>query len=114
MAKLRWGLIGCGDVARKRVAQAIINDSRSQLVAACRRVEAKLEDFCNSFAVERRYTNANDLFNDPDIDAVYIATPVKEHCPQTLAAARAGKHVLVEKPMAMTVNECDQMIAACQ
>jgi len=113
MTNIRWGLIGCGDVARKRVAQAIKNEPRSQLVAACRRDQIKLQEFCTSFEIERSYTDANQLINDNDIDAVYIATPVKDHLPQTLAAARAGKHVLVEKPMAMTVGECDQMIAAC-
>ena len=110
---IRWGLIGCGDVARKRVADAIQNETNSQLMAACRRDQTRLDEFCDTFAVERRYTNADQLIKDRDIDAVYIATPVKEHLPQTLAAARAGKHVLVEKPMAMTVAECDQMFDAC-
>lgn len=114
MTTIRWGLIGCGDVARKRVAQAIKNEPRSRLVAACRRNQARLNEFCDTFDIERRYAEADELINDQEIDAVYIATPVKEHLPQTLAAAKAGKHVLVEKPMAMTVSECDQMIAACK
>lgn len=59
------------------------------------------------------YTSADDLIASPDVDAVYIATPVDLHRPQTIAAAAAGKHVLVEKPMAMSVAECDEMIAAC-
>ncbi len=113
MHQIRWGLIGCGDVARKRVAQAILDEPRSRLIAACRRDKTKLHDFCNSFGVERAYTTADELIADADIDAVYIATPVREHLPQTLAAARAGRHVLVEKPMALAVSECDQMIASC-
>jgi predicted dehydrogenase len=114
MSQIRWGIIGCGDVVRKRVAQAIIDEPRSELIAACRRNEAALRDFCESFSVERAYASADDLIADPDIDAIYIATPVRDHMPQTVAAARAGKHVLVEKPMAMSVAECEMMIAACR
>lgn len=111
---VRWGIIGCGDVARKRVAGAIQNDPDSQLVAVCRRDEGKLRDFAKEFEVPTATTNAEELIASPQIDAVYIATPVNLHCPQTLAAAQAGKHVLVEKPMAMSVTECDQMISACE
>lgn len=114
MSTINWGLVGCGDVARKRVAQAICAEPRSRLLAASRRSPEQLRQFCETFAVERSYTDAGELWADPDIDAVYIATPVHEHLPQTLAAARAGKHVLVEKPMAMTAAECDAMIAACR
>jgi len=114
MNRIRWGIIGCGDVARKRVANAIKGEPRSQLVASCRRNETNLREFCQEFAIDRSYTNADELITDPEVDAVYIATPVRDHLPQTLAAASAGKHVLVEKPMAMSVRECDHMIAACR
>ena len=110
---IRWGILGCGDVARRRVAGAINADPHSSLLAACRRNAEALERFCGDFGVDRGYTDENDLIGDPDIDAVYIATPVDRHLPQTLACAAAGKHVLCEKPMAMTVAECDRMIAAC-
>ena len=110
---IRWAIIGCGDVARKRVAAAIQNDPGSRLVAVCRRNEAELERFCRDFQVPKSFTDADGLLADGDIDAVYIATPVNMHLPQTLAAAAAGKHVLCEKPMAVNVDECDQMIAAC-
>ncbi len=111
---VRWGLIGCGDIARKRVARAIQDQPRSRLLAACRRDETKLRGFCQSFGIERAYRQDTDLLADADVDAIYIATPVAQHLPQTLAAAAAGKHVLVEKPMARTVAECDRMIAACR
>jgi predicted dehydrogenase len=110
----RWGLIGCGDVVRKRVAQAILDEPRSELVAACRRDSERLNQFCDSFGIARRYTSDQQLIADEQVDAVYIATPVKEHLPQAIMAARAGKHVLMEKPMAMTAAECDAMIDICK
>ncbi len=111
---IRWGIIGCGDVVWKRVAAAIQNDPHSELIALCRRNPEKLAEFCSKFGVDRGSTDANDLINAPDIDALYIATPVHLHQPQTIAAAQAGKHVLVEKPMGLSTAECDEMIAACQ
>ncbi len=114
MENIRWGLIGCGDVARKRVARAIQENFGCVLLAACRRNPQRLREFSDAFAVERRYTDAADLIRDPEIDAVYVATPVRSHLPLTLAAAAAGKHVLVEKPMAMSAKECGEMIRACE
>ncbi|WP_442510226.1 Gfo/Idh/MocA family protein [Novipirellula sp. SH528] len=113
MKTIRWGLIGCGDVSRKRVAQAIIDSPGNELVAACRRDPVRLREFCDTLSVPRGYSDARELMNDADVDAVYIATPVQEHLPQTQMAAAAGKHVIVEKPMAMNVAECDAMIDVC-
>ncbi|MEQ8789557.1 MAG: Gfo/Idh/MocA family oxidoreductase [Pirellulaceae bacterium] len=110
---VRFGLIGCGDVAWKRVARALRQATGSQLVAACRRDVEKLKAFCDEFDVPRRYTSDAELLADGEVDAVYIATPVYLHRRQTQAAAKAGKHVLVEKPMAMTVDDCTDMIDAC-
>ena len=110
---IRWGLIGIGDIANKRVAAAIQSEPNSELVAVCRRSEPQLAHFADQFGVSRRFANADELIASPNLDAVYIATPVDCHCPHTIAAARAGKHVLVEKPMALDPAECDQMIAAC-
>ena len=114
MIPIRWGIVGCRDVVRKRVADAIRNAADSELVAACRRDSQQLQVFCEQFDVPRAYAAAEDLLADPDIDAVYIATPVACHCPQTRMAAEQGKHVLVEKPMAMTAAECQDMITACR
>lgn len=111
---IRWGILGCGDVARRRVAGAIQQDAESELLAACRRNSEALQQFCGEFGVPRGYSDEVDLIADPDIDAVYIATPVDRHLPQTLACAGVGKHVLCEKPMAMSISECDEMISACR
>lgn len=111
---LRWAVIGCGDIAEKRVAPAINRESRSCLHAVVRRDEAK----CRDFAARHGATHALNSFAAAvaldEVDAVYIATPVYLHAAQTMASALAGKHVLVEKPMALTADECAEMTDACR
>jgi len=114
MNQLSWGLIGCGDIARKRVAPALRDLSCCKLVAISRRRADLVESFAREFGAQRCYADWRDLIRDEEVDAVYLATPVYLHVSQTITAAEAGKHVLCEKPMAMNVAECDQMIAACQ
>ena len=114
MAKLRWGLIGCGDISRKRVAPALIELETCELVAVNRERADLAESFAREFGARSWYGNWRGLIADAAVDAVYIATPVYLHAEQTIAAAEAGKHVLCEKPMAMDTAECDRMIAACQ
>ena len=111
---IRWGLIGCGDIAQKRVAEAIQIAPNSTLYGVCRRNADELATFCQEFKVPCAYTDADELIADSRIDAVYVATPVSLHCSQTIAAAAAKKHVIVEKPMALNLDECDAMIHACQ
>ncbi len=113
MSKLRWGLVGCGDIARKRVAPALRETAHSEIAAVSRRRSHLAEDFAREFGVPKHYADWRELVQDPGIDAVYVATPVDLHPGQTIAAARAGKHVLCEKPMALTVADCGRMIAAC-
>jgi predicted dehydrogenase len=114
METLKWGLIGCGDIAQRRVAPALRDLPTCELLAVTRARPNLAESFANQFGAKKWYTTWQDLLADRDIDAVYIATPVHLHAAQTIAAAEAGKHVLVEKPMAMNVTECDEMIAACR
>lgn len=110
---MRWGILGCGDVAEKKGGPALYQAEGSELVAVMRRDLEKAEDFARRHGARRAYATVEGLLSDPELDAVYIATPPHLHCEQTLQAAAAGKHVLVEKPMALDVAECDQMIAAC-
>ena len=109
---LRWGLIGCGDIARKRVAPALAESPHSELLAISRANRNLLDEFGDAFRVPNRFADWRELAARDDIDAVYIATPVNLHAAQTIAVAESGKHVLCEKPMAMNVAECDRMIAA--
>ena len=110
---IRWGLIGCGDIARKRVAPALNQTANSKLVAVSRANPQLLDSFADEFGVEKRYSDWRKLVLDDDIDAVYVATPVYLHADQTVAAAKAGKHILCEKPMALDVAQCEQMLEAC-
>jgi len=111
---LAWGLIGAGDIARKRVAAALRDARASELVAISRARPELAESFATAFGARRWYARWQELIADREIDAVYVATPVHLHAAQAIAAADAGKHVLCEKPMAMTVAECDRIVAACR
>jgi predicted dehydrogenase len=111
---MRWGLIGAGDIVRKRVGEALRSGRGSELVAVSRARIDLLEPFARDVGARRWHADWRDLVIDPDVDAVYVATPVHLHAEQTIAAAEAGKHVLCEKPMAMDVSQCDRMIAACR
>jgi len=112
MTTLRWGLIGAGDIVRKRVAAALRDAPHSDLLAVSRRDAASAESTAAELGAPLFFTDWRDLVRSPDVDAVYIATPVYLHAEQTIAAAEAGKHVLCEKPMALNTDECDRMIAA--
>ena len=114
MARLRWGLIGAGDIARKRIAPALRDLPYCELVSISRSRPELAEEFAKEFGAHKWFGDWREQIIDDEIDAVYIATPVYLHAPQTIAAASQGKHVLCEKPMALTVAECDEMIAACR
>lgn len=114
MAILRWGILGCGNVAEHKGGPPLYTVDDSELIAVMRRDRAKAEDFAERHGAKRFYTNIDQLLSDDEINAIYIATPPYLHCEQTIRAAHAGKHVLCEKPMAMTVEECQQMVDACR
>jgi 1,5-anhydro-D-fructose reductase (1,5-anhydro-D-mannitol-forming) len=109
----RWGIIGCGDVTEVKSGPGFQKASGSALVAVMRRDLAKARDYARRHGVPRAYDRAEALIGDPEVDAVYIATPPSSHCELTLAAAAAGKPCLVEKPMAMNYGECLRMLEAC-
>lgn len=114
MEKLHWGLIGCGDISRKRIAPALKSLEQCELIAVSRADYKLAEAFAKEFNVAKWYKNWQDLILDEEIDAVYIATPVSLHAEQTIAAAEAGKHVLCEKPMALNTKDCEHMIETCK
>ncbi|MRR31036.1 Gfo/Idh/MocA family oxidoreductase, partial [bacterium] len=113
MNQVRWGIIGCGDVTEVKSGPALQKADGSQLVAVMRRNEALAQDYARRHGVQRWYDDARQLIDDPQVDAVYIATPPHKHKEFTLAVAQAGKPVYVEKPMALNAAECQEMIDAC-
>lgn len=112
--EVRWGVIGVGNVCEKKSAPAmnIVKDSR--LVAVMRRDEYKVKDYAERHGVPKWYTEAKELVDDPEVNAIYIATPPHMHLPYTRMAASVGKPVYVEKPMARTFAECKEMVAVCE
>ncbi len=113
MSKLSWGLIGCGDIARKRIVPALKDLQNCELTAVTRSNSGLAESFAKEFNIPNWFDSWQNLLSDPDINAVYIATPVYLHSQITVAAAQAGKHVLCEKPMALNDKECGKMIEVC-
>ena len=110
---IRWGIIGVGDVTEVKSGPGFQRARGSALVAVMRRDAARAKDYAQRHKVPRWYDDAEALVHDPEVDAVYIATPPHVHKEYTLMAAKAGKAVYVEKPMALTYADCQEMIAAC-
>ena len=111
---IRWGLAGLGQLANEWIAQAFKDTNSGYLVACSGSDSERLEHFGSLHKIERRYNRYEDLVRDRSVDAVYIAASNALHHPITLSAARAGKHVLCQKPMALTVHEAEEMVAACK
>ena len=109
---VRWGMIGCGDVTEVKSGPALQKATGSALAAVMRRDRAKAEDYARRHGVPRVHDRAESLINDPDVDAVYVATPPSSHRELALRVASARKPCLVEKPMAMTHTECLEMVEA--
>ncbi|MFC1525468.1 Gfo/Idh/MocA family protein [Candidatus Latescibacterota bacterium] len=110
---VRWGVLGAGSVARRRVMPAMADNSRSSLQALMVRDLERAKKLAREFGAEKAYACVADLLADAEVDAVYVSSPVNLHCEHVLAAAAAGKHVLCEKPMALSPDECRSMMAAC-
>ena len=114
MDKIKWGIIGCGDVCEVKSGPALHKVEHSELVAVMRRNAAKAEDYAHRHGVPNWYSEADELISNPEVNAVYIATPPSSHLEYVLKVAEAGKPVYVEKPMGRTHTECHQMIEACE
>lgn len=108
--EVRWGLIGCGDVTEVKSGPPLQLTPHSDLVAVMRRNANLAEDYANRHHVRRWYSDAEKLILDPVVNAVYVATPPDSHAEYAMMAMRAGKPVYVEKPMARTYLECQEMI----
>jgi predicted dehydrogenase len=106
---MNWGIIGCGNVTEFKSGPAFNSVPNSSLIAVMRRDAEKAKDYAKRHLVPKWYHKADDLINDPDITAIYIATPPKYHEDYAIAAMQVGKPVYVEKPMALDVAACYRM-----
>ncbi|MHC5083526.1 MAG: Gfo/Idh/MocA family protein [Planctomycetota bacterium] len=113
MKKLKWGIIGCGGIARK-FASDLQYVKGGKLRAVGSRSKAKAEQFAADHGAKRAYDSYEAVVADPDIDIVYVATPHPYHMDNTLLAINAGKHVLCEKPIAISAAQTKRMIAAAR
>jgi len=109
-----WAFIGTGRHPHSRVAPSMALAEDSEIIAAYSRNQKRAEEFAGKHGARAAYTSVEALLEDSRVDAVYIASPNHLHAQHTQLAAKAGKHILVEKPMATTVSECIDMIKACQ
>lgn len=110
--QINWGIIGCGDVTEMKSGPAFNKVPGSKLVAVMRRDADKAADYAKRHNVPRWYSDADKLINDPEVNAVYIATPPDSHEAYALAVINAGKHVYVEKPMALNYTAAKNMAQA--
>jgi predicted dehydrogenase len=111
MDQIKWGIIGCGNVTEVKSGPAFNKVANSELVAVMRRDAAKAQDYARRHNTPKWYDDADALIDDPEINAIYIATPPDSHEEYAIKAMRAGKPVYVEKPMARSAAECERMNA---
>ncbi|MGI4749818.1 MAG: Gfo/Idh/MocA family protein [Janthinobacterium lividum] len=114
MQNIKWGIIGCGDVTEKKSGPAFNKVPDSKLVAVMRRDAAKAADYARRHNVAKWYSNADDLINDPEINAIYIATPPLQHEDYAIRAMAAGKPVYVEKPISLSADSARRMMEAAE
>lgn len=106
MKQINWGFIGCGEVTEKKSGPAFNEVEGSQVVAVMSRSENKARSYAERHHVRKWYTDASELIEDPDVNAVYIATPPSSHATFAIMAIRAGKPCYIEKPLAASYNDC--------
>lgn len=106
MQKICWGFIGCGEVTEKKSGPAFNIIDGSEVVAVMSRKAEKAKSYAERHKVKRWYTDPQALINDPEVNAVYIATPPSTHATYAIMAMKSGKAVYVEKPMASNYEDC--------
>jgi predicted dehydrogenase len=111
---INWGIIGCGNVTEVKSGPAFNKVRDSRLIAVMRRDRLLAEDYARRHNVPKVYSEASDLINDKDIDAVYVATPPGSHAAYAIEVIKAGKPVYIEKPMAVTFAECEMINMAAK
>jgi predicted dehydrogenase len=111
---INWGIIGCGNVTEVKSGPAFNKVEGSRLIAVMRRNRSLAQDYASRHNVPKFYSDADDLINDKDVNAVYVATPPGSHMRYAVAVIKAGKPVYIEKPMAVSYEECIAINEASQ
>ena len=114
MGKVKWGILGYARIAQNSVIPAILKAANSELFAVASRDTAKLQECQTRFQCPKVFDDYNKLLEDPEIQAVYIPLPNNMHMEWTIKAARRGKHILCEKPLALNTGQCLEMIHECE
>ena len=112
--RINIGVIGVGVGGLEIIRSAVQQPETINLVAGCDVVPITRERFLERFPEAKAYATVEEICADPNVDAVYIASPNRFHAEHTIIAARAGKHVLIEKPMAISLKETEQMVEECE
>ena len=109
-----WGLIGTGRIADDRVLPGINAFAGNKLIGVVSRTQARADDFAKRFKAKHAYTHFDDLLKNPEVTVVAIHTPNAQHAEQAIAAARAGKHVFCDKPMATGAADAERIVRECE
>jgi len=112
--RVRWGVLSTANIATEEVIPGLRRSVRSEVVGIASREAGRAADAAARLGIPRSFGTYEALLADPDIDAVYIPLPNHLHAQWTIAAARAGNHVLCEKPLALTAAEAQEMVDACR
>ncbi|MGI6562935.1 MAG: Gfo/Idh/MocA family protein [Clostridia bacterium] len=114
MSKVKWGVIGAGGIADRRTIPGMMLAKNAELVAVMEVNKELAEKIRAKYNAKRAYDNVDDLLADEEVQAVYIASPVIYHKEQVIKAANAKKHILVEKPVAFSVEDGKELVELCK
>ena len=106
---IKWGFIGCGEVTKTKSGPAFQKVEHSEVVAVMSRDGAKAKAYAKERGIKKWYDDAQELIDDPEVNAIYIATPPSSHATYAIMAMKAGKPAYIEKPMAVTYEECTRI-----
>ncbi|MDE5710586.1 MAG: Gfo/Idh/MocA family oxidoreductase, partial [Bacteroides sp.] len=103
---IKWGFIGCGEATKYKSGPAFQKIENSEVVAVMSRHSNKAKTYAEERGIPKWYDDAQELIDDKEVNAVYIATPPSSHATYAIMSMKAGKPVYIEKPMAVTYEEC--------